>query len=449
MNVIILMSDEHNPFFSSIYGHPFIKTPNMDIMARKGTLFKNAYCPSPLCMPSRSAFITGRRVHELQTYSNCNVNIDDSAASYGSDLSKQGVYTAYIGKTDVHAPSSKLGFDEMILPGDREIPGDTNFIRRPLKIREDADKRAGNYGPKGNPYVKDTSCIDAAVEWINTKGKELKKPWVLTINVLNPHFPTFTTQELWDMYPQGGDLPKYGEEWESSKHPYAVDLKAHFKTKYFSEKDKRGIRRGYLACITFVDIQIGRILQALTDNEINDNTDFIYTSDHGDMMGKFGLWWKCSLYEDSVRIPCIATGPSFGKGKVVDTPVDLLDVYATIFKSTGAKYPDGINGRALQDIPMNDSKRVVFSEYHGHGTRSGAFMVRKGDWKLIFYAEAPNQLFNLAVDPDELKNVYSENIEKAKELEIELRKICNPERENEKAHLFQEKQKRFLELKDK
>ncbi|TVY08142.1 sulfatase-like hydrolase/transferase [Paenibacillus cremeus] len=447
MNVVLLMSDEHNPFFSSCYGHPLIQTPQMSAMAAEGTLFRNAYCPSPLCHPSRSAFLTGHRVHELQTYSNCNVNLDGRAPTYGAELSKQGVYTAYIGKTDIHAPSHQLGFDEMMLAGDRKQPGDTNFVRRPLNIREDADQRSGKFGPKDGAYAKDLRCIDTAVSWIQTKGTQLEQPWVLTVNITSPHFPTYTTQELWDRYPQGEDLSPYdGDSWESSRHPYAMDLKAHFKTALFPEAHKRGIRRGYLACITFVDQQIGRLREAIALNGLAASTDFIYTSDHGDMMGKFGMWWKCSLYEDSVRIPCLAVGPSFGPGgQVVDTPVDLLDVQAALFKAAGATQPPDRKGTALQDIMPNDPERMIFAEYHGHGTRSGAYMVRKGDWKLIWYAEAPHQLFHLASDPDELTNVYSQQLEKAQELEAELRAICDPEAENERAHLFQEEQRRILE----
>src|SRR3954451_7301514 len=122
-NVIVLMSDEHNPFFSQPYGHPFVSTPNMTRLARRGTVFTNAYCPSPLCMPSRSAFLSGRRVFDLQTYGNCNV-FPVETPSYGKVVADQGVHTVHIGKTDVYNRAATLGFSEMILPGDRAQPGD-------------------------------------------------------------------------------------------------------------------------------------------------------------------------------------------------------------------------------------------------------------------------------------------------------------------------------------
>jgi choline-sulfatase len=124
----------------------------------------------------------------------------------------------------------------------------------------------------------------------------------------------------------------------------------------------------------------------------------------------------------------------------VETPVDLLDVQASLFWSAGASRPSDWVGTPLQEIPDNDAERIVFSEYHGHGTRSGAYMIRKGDWKLIYNMDAPHQLFQLAEDPDELCNVFTQYPEQAQELEAELRKICTPELENTAAHQFEQLQ---------
>jgi len=444
-NSIILMSDEHNPFYSSVYGHSFVRTPNMERLAAEGTVYVNAYCPSPLCMPSRSAFVSGRRVHELQTYSNCNVGLRSDFPTYGKVLKDQGVHTVHIGKTHVYEAGERLGFSEIHCNKDHKKPGDTNFRRRPLAIRKNAAQRANEYGVKDNAFDGDLKVMDAALRWIKETAPNLRQPWCLAVHLTKPHFPHWNTQEYWDLYPQGGDLPRYGKEEESAKHPYARDLRTHFQTESFTEEQVRGLRRGYLGCVTFIDSQLGRLLDALEECGLRDSTNVIYTSDHGEMLGKFGMWWKCSLYEDSVRIPCIAAGPDFSAGKRVETPVDLHDVQASLFYAAGAARPDGWVGQPLQTIGERDPERVVFSEYHGHGTRSGAFMIRKGDWKLIHYAEAPHQLFHLREDPDELRNVFSLYPEKAAELEAELKRICSPELENEKAHQFQEKQLRMLE----
>ncbi|SFJ76497.1 choline-sulfatase [Paenibacillus sp. UNC496MF] len=443
-NFIVFLSDEHNPFYSSVYGHPFVQTPNMERLARQGTVYRNAYCPSPLCTPSRSAFISGRRVHEVQAYSNCNVDLPNHFPSYGRVLRDEGVHAVHFGKTHVYEKGEKLGFSEMHLAKDGKAPGDINFSRRPLAIRKDAAERAHGYGVKDEAFDADLKVMDAALQWLEETAPTLDGPWSLTINLINPHFPQWNTQELWDLYPHGEDLPRFGKEQESADHPYARDLRAHFETDLFTEEQARGLRRGYLGNVTFIDRQIGRLLDTLQRTAQADGTNVVYTSDHGDMLGKFGMWWKCSLYEDSVRIPVIAAGPDFGAGAVVDTPVDLLDVQASIFFAVGAERPAEWTGSPLQTIPASDSERVIFSEYHGHGTRSGAYMIRKGDWKLIYYMEAPHQLFRLSDDPDELRNVYSEFPDKARELEDELRRICDPEEENERAHAFQEEQLKAL-----
>ena len=137
-NFVVLMSDEHNPLYAEPYGHATVRTPNMRALAARGVVFDNAYCPSPLCMPSRSAFMAGSRVHELQAYSNCNLLVDPSPTAMGTALTHRNVHAAFIGKTDVYASADKLGFDEMLRPDDRRPPGDINHRRNPMRVRTGA-----------------------------------------------------------------------------------------------------------------------------------------------------------------------------------------------------------------------------------------------------------------------------------------------------------------------
>jgi choline-sulfatase len=440
-NIVLLMSDEHNPRYAEPYEHRLVQTPTMQRLADEGTRCENAYCASPLCMPSRSAFMAGRWVHEIQTYSNCNVAMEDLAyPSYGAVLAEQGIHTVHVGKTDVYRPGRELGFSETIYVGDRALPGDTNHRRRPLAIREGASGRAGHYGPRENPFGQDPTLIDAAVDWLTERASTLDRPWLLVVNINKPHFPQYVTQELWDMYAEAADLPAHGPDEPSAQHPYARDLRDHFETDQFSEEQIRGLRRGYLGCVTFVDRQLGRLLQALEESGQRETTNLIYTTDHGEMLGKFGMWWKCSLYEDSVRVPLIASGPDFAAGARMRTPVSLLDLQATLFDCLDAERPADWQGQSLRALPLEDDERILFAEYHGHGTRAGAYMVRQGDWKLIYYMDAPHQLFNLADDPAELHNVAPEQPERVAALEAALRQICSPEEEDRRAFRFQERQ---------
>mgnify|MGYP005842580141 CR=1 FL=1 len=440
-NVLLLISDEHNPRYATPYGHPFIQTPNMERLAAMGTVYENAYCPSPLCMPSRSAFMAGRWVHEIQTYSNCNAAMEDfTYPTYGQVLAERGVHTVHIGKTHVYRPGEELGFSEMICPGDTAPPGDANHRRRPLAIRRGAAQRAARFGPREDPWGVDPLLIDEAIEWLTGAALTIGKPWVLAVNLNKPHFPHYVTPELWEMYPHGENLPEHGPDCDSAQHPYAQDLRAHFETAQFTEEQIRGLRRGYLGCVTFVDQQLGRLLDVLERTGQLANTNVLYTSDHGEMLGKFGMWWKCALYEDAVRVPLIVAGPDFDAPARVRTPVSLLDVQASLFHIMGVERPADWRGMPLPEIAADDPERVVFAEYHGHGTRSGAYMVRQGPWKLIYYAEAPHQLFNLEEDPEELHNLAEENVDRRRRLTGQLRLICDPERENRRAHAFEAKQ---------
>ena len=435
-NFLVLMSDEHNPHYSEPYGHHSIKTPAMQALAETGVVYRSAYCPSPLCLPSRSAFVSGRRVHELQTYSNCNALLDPTAPSFGAALSQARVHSAYIGKTDVYTPGDALGFTEMIRPGDRKPPGDTNHRRNPMAIRKDAALRADGYGPRTDAASGDIRCVEDALRWIHETAPAIDGRWVLVVNVTSPHFPHYAHPEYWEMYPDGGDLPRYGLDLESARHPYAEAIRRHFQTDQFTDEQVRGLRRGYLACISFVDRQLGRLVDALQETGLADSTNVAYTSDHGDMLGTFGMWWKCSLYEHAARIPLIVSGPDFGEGVTVKTPVDLHDLQASLFAATGVPQPDGRLGEPLQNIIGYDPDRVVFSEYHGHGAPGSAYMIRKGPWKYLHYTGAPCQLFNLERDPDELTNVADAQSDSAADMESRLRNLCDPEAENERAERF-------------
>jgi choline-sulfatase len=288
--------------------------------------------------------MAGKRAHEIQAYSNCSVGLRQNWLSYGKALSNQGVHSVYIGKTHVYTDGSNLGFSEMRYPLDTEEPGDVYNRRRPLQIRNGADIRADDFGPIEAPsprWKSDMKCIDVAEKWLRESSVSIDSQWTLTVNVKNPHFPHHCEKELWDLYADNEDLPPHGIEEDSAKHPYASDLRKHFITEGFTPSQVRGLRRGYYGCISFVDRELGRLIRVLEETGQIEETNVIYASDHGEMLGKFGMWWKCSLYDDSVRIPIIAMGPHFKARKIINTPVDLLDLNAFLFKASGTKLPEG------------------------------------------------------------------------------------------------------------
>ncbi len=438
-NVILLMSDEHSPFVASVYGHPFVRTPHLERLARLGTVYRNAYCPSPLCVPSRSAFMAGRLPHDLQIYNNCKV-IEARYPSYGGVLAEQGVHTAYIGSAaNLYRHPFALGFTEMLLVQVARKPLSKEFTRSPVPVREGGVPRTG-YGPRPQVWESDIQHVSRAIEWLWDTAPHIATPWTLTVNMHAPHPPLYARPELWKLYEGYGDLPCYGRSEASAQHPYACDLRRYQRADEVTEEQTRGLRQGYYACVTHVDRELGRLLDAWEQLGLQQNTVIAYTTDHGEMLGKFGIWWKSSLYEDSVRIPLLVAGPGFGAGQRVETPVSSLDLQAALFRAVGKERPPEWAGEALQDLPAHDPDRVVFSEYHAHGTRSGAFMVRRGDWKLIYNMAAPHQLFHLRDDPDELHDLWEKEPVVRASLEKALRSICTPEVVNEQAHARERRQ---------
>ena len=438
-NFILLMSDQHNPKVSSPYGHPFIHTPNMERLAQLGTVYESAYCASPLCVPSRSAFMTGRWPHETKIFNNCKV-FEHEYPSYGGVLAEQGVHTVFIGgAANLYRDPFALGFSELHGVHRRPKSLSKDFCRSPVPMR-DTGAPATPCGPKDGARAREIRDVDRAIEWLKTTAPSLGTPWVLTITIHAPHPPLEAPPEFWNMYEELADLPEYGAGEHSANHPYAQDLRRYQRADDVTEEKARRMRQGYYALVTHVDRQIGRLMDAWLELGLAENTVLAYTSDHGEMLGKFGMWFKSSLYEDSVRVPLIVAGPGFAAGRRVRTPVSHLDLQAAIFETVGAERPASWAGEPLQDVADGDAERVVFAEYHGHGTRSGAFMIRQGDWKLLYNMQAPHQLFNLKEDPEELRDVWQAEREVASQLEKELRKVCDPEEVNALAHEWEARQ---------
>lgn len=430
-NVLVFKADEHNSFISSVYGHPFVRTPQMERLARMGTVYENAYCPSPLCCPSRSSYMSGRRAHDIRVYGNWLAAPLD-LPSYGAVLAAAGIHTVHMGWCDSFAAPERLGFSEMYGYGLRD-PGDLDICRDPVAVRADASRRQRGYGVRPDPFRADREYVDGAVDWIRAQGARLDRPWTLELNVMPPHFPHFATQRLWDMYEGYADLPEHSFDCEPARHPFARDLQDHFGTREFTEESVRGLRRGYYACVSWTDAMLGRVLDALAETGQHENTVVAYTSDHGEMLGKYGLWWKSSLYEDSARIPMIVAGPGFAAGSRVRTPVEQHDLQAAMFRALGVERPAGWLGTPLQAIAPDDRERVAFSEYHGHGTRGSSYLVRRGQWKYLHHCGAEAQLFDLESPEGELRNLAKDKPDMARAMRERLRAVCDPERENEAA----------------
>lgn len=431
--VLVLMADEHSTKMLGCYGNPNIHTPNLDRLASEGALFPAAYCNSPICVPARAAFATGRYVHETGYWDNA-TGYDGRVPSWGHALAAHGVDSYSIGKLHYRSAEDDTGFREQILPmhlvdGIGDVLGS---VRDPLPLRKKGRSLATEIGPGESDYTRyDRSITAAACDWIKGHAQE---SWVLFVSFVAPHFPLICPPEFYGLYDPGRvPLPKCGAPAAWPRHPWIDALRDCFNyDAHFIDDERRRIAiASYMGLCSFVDHQIGSVLSTLERAGIADETLIIYTSDHGDNLGSRGLWGKSTMYEESAAVPLLMRAPRLTHGRRISTPISHLDIAPTLADWFNIAAEPSWRGASLLGIAdaAPSPNRIVMSEYHAAGAASGAFMIRQGPWKLIWYVGFPPQLFNLAHDPEELTDLGMNPQYRAirDDLEQALRRICDPE----------------------
>ncbi|MBY4598136.1 sulfatase-like hydrolase/transferase [Ottowia caeni] len=439
-NAVIIMSDEHDPRVMGCSGHPFVKTPNLDALAASGVRFPNAYTPSPICVPARAAFATGMRVHQLALWDNA-MPYTGATQGWGHLLQEQRVSVESIGKLHYRNEEDRAGFDKEHIP--MHVVGGHGMvwasIRDPYITQAPGGKRmlGENIGPGESPYTSyDRAVTRSAIEWLKGASERQGVPFVLYIGLVAPHFPLTCPEEFYKLYPLD-QIPEVKQHPSTGyqRHPW-VQAYADFMPNeelFKSPEERLQAFAAYYGLVSFLDNSVGQIIQTLEEVGLADQTSVIYTSDHGDNLGARGVWGKSTLYQESVCVPMIVSGPSIEPG-VCETPVDLLDLFPTILDAAGVNPTPHMSdrpGRSLLELAKlpAETERVMFSEYHAAGSNTAAFMVRKGRWKYHYYVRFEPELFDLQNDPEELENLAgkTEYATQLREMESVLRKICDPE----------------------
>lgn len=450
-NLIIIMSDEHNSRFLGCRGHDTVQTPNLDRLAGRGTRFDSAYTPSPVCVPARASFATGQYVHQIKTWDNA-MPFDGTQANWHKSLRERGHHVASIGKLHFRSSDDDNGFSEELLSmhvveGEGDLLG---LIRDDdMPKRGGAHKMARMSGPGESMYTAyDRDITSRAQVWLRETAQNFRdKPWVLFVSLVCPHFPlTAPPEHFYRYYDQDLAPPKLYDQRADPQHPYIEDYRASFDyDAFFTSPDmvKRG-QAGYLGLCSFLDENIGKILGALHDGGWDDDTRIVYTSDHGDSVGARGLWGKSNMYEESVSVPLILAGPDIPADRTVDTPTSLLDLYPFIMEAVGEHDQQTVTkdhpGLSLTQIIAGEHQdRAILSEYHGMGSKSAAYMVRKGRYKLVYYTRYSPQLFDLEDDPEELVDLsgHADAQTILEDMKAELFKLCDPEAMDHDARAMQ------------
>ena len=449
-NVLFLMSDEHSREIAGCYGNPLVRTPNLDALAARGVVFDNAYCNSPICVPSRASLATGDHVHRIGYWDSA-AAYDGRVPSWHHRVRAAGHDMVAIGKLHYRSADDDNGFSAVqhamyVLDG----IGDTHgLLRRDRRVREVSRELAGEAGRGMSVYTRyDTKVADATVRWLRERGKSREdgKPWVLFSSMVSPHYPLIAHDAFYDLY-AGIELPRprfYGEA-ERPDHPVIDHYRATWNyDEHFDEERLRIGLTAYYGLCSFLDFQIGRILATLEESGFADDTLVLYTSDHGENLGNRGLWGKCVMYEESSGVPLLMAGPGVAAGARCATPVSLVDIYPTVVEfACGAldARERALPGRNLVGlVGEHPADRVVFGEMHDDGSMTGTFMVRRGDWKLVHYVGGPPQLFDLAADPFEARDLAgrSDTAEVQRRLYEELHRIVDPEAADRRAFADQE-----------
>ncbi|MBL6428943.1 MAG: sulfatase-like hydrolase/transferase [Maritimibacter sp.] len=447
-NLLVIMSDEHQARAMSYLGHPLVKTPNFDKLAERGITFTNAYTPSPICVPARAAFATGRYVHDIRLWDNAMPYTGDPRG-WGHALQDKGVRVESIGKLHYRDEADNAGFDVEHIP--MQVVNGVGMVWGSIR-RE--DERVYKDGRMLGPYIGagesnytryDQAVVSRTRDWLaDAAARKDGQPWCLYVGLVAPHFPLIVPQEYLDMYPLDS-LPPIKSRPDDGyvQHPWVAKQNNALRgDKAFKDEEERLTAVAcYFALCSFLDDNIGHLMDALDASGQMDDTTVIYTSDHGDNVGARGLWGKSNMYEESVAVPMILSEPG-AKAARCATPVSLLDVSQTIIEHFGASLPGDRPGASLYDIAAaeEDAERVIFSEYHAVGAVSAAYMVRKGRWKLIHYHGFAPELFDLEADPEEMTDLGTDPAyaEVVAQMEAELEKICDPGAMNDLAFADQD-----------
>lgn len=444
-NLVILMSDEHNPKIMGASGHRVVKTPNLDALAARGTMFTSAYTTSPVCVPARAAFAVGKYVHQIGYWDNADA-YEGAIPSWHHRLRDAGHYTASIGKLHFRGmEGDDYGFNEMqiamqIIEGKGDLMG---LVRNDLPERKLSWKIAKLAGPGETSYTSyDRDITTRAQIWLREEApKHTDKPWVLFVSLVCPHFPLVAPAEFYYQYSaESVKLPKQYAPDQRPKHPYLRDYAESFcYDKYFDPEKLSKAIRAYYGLVSFVDDNVGKVLKVLDETGLAANTRVLYTSDHGDNLGARGLWGKSTMYEEVAGVPLIIAGPDIPAGRKVATPANHVDTYPFIMECAGEDRPaiyDGHPGHSLFALAAGEvPDRNVLSEYHGMGSTTGAFMIRHGRYKYVHYAAYAPQLFDLESDPEELRDLAQDpaHAKVLMECRERLYAICDPAEVDERA----------------
>lgn len=427
-NILLVMADQLAAQALSLYGNGVCKTPNLERLAAQGAVFTNNYSNNPLCVPSRASMLTGRLSPDIGVYDNAN-EIASSLPTMAHFMRAQGYQTFLCGKMHFIGPDQLHGFEERLTTD--VYPADFQWI---------ADWSAGPaFVPSGtalNGVVEAGPCIrtmqedydddvafQASRKIYDLARSDDKKPFFGVVSFTSPHTPFNVSQRYWDLYDHKDiDLPAVSEIPFAALDYFSKALFfAHGRHRHSITKDHLlNARHAYYAMISYLDEKLGQMLDQLDETGLREDTIVIFTSDHGEMMGERGMWFKQCFWEWSARVPLVISDGRVANNMRIDANSSLIDLLPTFIdfggKDTALLRPAiaELAGHSLMPLLTGNASIAadyVISDYLAIGPCVPCRMVKKGEYKYIFTHGHPDLLFNLEADPDERVNLaeYASN----------------------------------------
>ncbi len=407
-NILFIAIDDQNDWIGCLGGHPQVKTPHIDRLAARGTLFTNAHCQSPLCNPCRTSLMTGLRpsttgvyglapwFRTIEEFKNL-VTLPQYLAAHGYRTYSTGkIYHGRYGRGKQDHEFHVLG------------PGASVGARPKKKLVDTPNKHPlVDWGvfPHRDEDKGDWKVASWAVEQLDAKPQE---PFFLTVGFFLPHVPCYATQKWFDLYPEESlILPpvKLDDRDDTPRFSWYLHWKLpEPRLKFLKEaKQWKNLVRSYLACVSFVDSQVGRVLDSLEKNGLADDAIVVLWSDHGWHLGEKLITGKNTLWERSTHVPLIFAGPGIAERSRCSRPAELLDIYPTLVELCGLPKKKGLEGHSL--VPqLKDAAAprrwpaITTHNRDNHGVRSE-------HWRYIRYADGSEELYDMRRDPNEWYNL--------------------------------------------
>jgi choline-sulfatase len=416
MNILMIMADQLAAPALGAYGHPIVRSPHLDALAAGGTLFENCYCNSPLCVPSRQSMVSGRLPSAIGSYDNA-TELPAQVPTFLHHLRRGGYRTILAGKMHFVGPDQLHGFEERL-----------NSDIYPATFEWTPDWRRGMHGNPGTSARKllksrpadwtdqlayDEDSQRRVLGRLESLAKEPDdRPFFLCVSYTHPHDPYIISPKYWDLY-EGVeiDMPAVPAEPFDRMHPLQQWLHVHHELDKYPPTPERIIasRRGYYGMVSYVDDKVGELLAALDRLDLRDDTMILFGSDHGDMMGEHGMWFKRTFHEWSARVPLIVRRPGAPAGHRVAQSVSLVDLFPSLLDWAGlppAEHPlDGHSFAQALDGPLTSWKDEAVVEYMGEGMLAPMRAIRRGRYKYVYVHNEAPLLFDLQADPSEQHNL--------------------------------------------